>query len=76
MKLKTVFSTHVDQVGYDTEKSHLHVIYKDGKHTVYKGVTPQAADSVMKAPSIGMALHEFIKKPGHLFEYLETPNGN
>ena len=74
MKMKTVFSTHIAQVGYDTDKSQLHVVFKDGKHAVYKGITPKTADSVLHAPSIGLALNEFVKKPGHLFEYLGELN--
>lgn len=63
MEMRKVFSSHVDEVGYDNKKQELHVVYggKNGKYCVYKGVPPDAAANVLTASSIGKALHEHIK---------------
>lgn len=61
MKMRSVFSSHVDQIGYDEQALELHVKYKTGKTAVYRGVPASTADNVMSSPSIGSALHRHVK---------------
>lgn len=56
-----VFSSHVSEVGYDAEAEQLHVKFTNGKHAVYESVPADVAARVTEAPSIGMALHQFVK---------------
>jgi hypothetical protein len=59
--MRAVFSSHVAEIGYDPEKSELHVKYQTGKTHVYERVPPETASIVMSAPSIGKALHAEVK---------------
>lgn len=59
--MRRVFSSHVDQIGYDEETGELHVSFSKGQTAVYQGVPPKVARSVMEAPSIGQALHNSIR---------------
>lgn len=61
LEMRSVFSSHVNQVGYDAETAELHVTYSNGKTAVYRGVDPKVAGGVMSAASIGMALHETVR---------------
>ena len=59
--MRQVFSSRVDQIGYDDEKQQLHVIWKDsGKESIYSGVDPVKADTVMNSWSVGKALNELV----------------
>jgi hypothetical protein len=62
VELRSVYSSHVAEIGYDPDANALHVVYKSsGKHAVYRGVPAEVADTVLTAPSIGEALRENIK---------------
>jgi len=58
---KKVFSSHIDQIGYDSASGELHVTYTNGKVAIHQGVPPGVAERVTGAASIGQALHEHIK---------------
>lgn len=60
-EMRHVYSSHVASIGYDPDSSELHVTYQNGKTSVYESVPPGKADQVMSAPSIGEALHRFIR---------------
>lgn len=55
-EMRKVYSSHIDEVGYDAEAQEMHVRFQNGSHIVYQGVPPEAARGVMNAPSIGSAL--------------------
>ena len=60
-EMRSVFSSHVDALGYDEESAELHVRFKDGNSVVYHGVPPEVAGQVVTAPSIGEALHQAVR---------------
>jgi len=62
--MKKVYSSHVNEVGYDAAKRELHVIFQDGQHAVYDGVPADKGYAVVNAPSVGGALHREIKATG------------
>ena len=62
--MKPVFSSHVEQIGY--EDGNLIVVYKAKKNqpartAIYEGVPPDIGEQVVNAPSVGTALHQFVK---------------
>ena len=61
IEMRAVYSSHVDEIGYDSEKSEFHVKYQTGDTHVYEGVPPDKAAIVETAPSIGKALHAEIR---------------
>lgn len=66
---KSVFSSHVETVGYDSDKNEMTVTWKNGRVSAYEGVDEQTALQVANAPSIGQALHNDIK-PNYSHRYL------
>lgn len=70
MDFRHVYSSHVDQIGYDEQSQELHVKYTNGKYAMYKDVPPEKADAVMGSASIGQALHQYIKGQ-HEHEYFD-----
>ena len=64
MKLHSVYSSHISDIGYDEETRELHVVYSNtGKRIVYVDVPPEIASKVLpqNAPSIGEAMHAHIR---------------
>lgn len=61
MEMRRVFSSHVSSIGYDPASKELHVEFKNGKTAVYMDVPSDVAKMVTDAPSVGTALHQFIK---------------
>lgn len=61
MEMKSVFSSHISKIGYDSNAEELHVEFQNGKTAVYQGVPGDVAAKVTGADSIGKALHEHIK---------------
>ena len=66
---KSVFSSHVETVGYDSDKNEMTVTWKNGRVSAYEGVDEQTALQVANAPSIGQALHNDIK-PNYAHRYI------
>lgn len=59
---KSVFSSHIDEIGYDDETREFVVRWSDGNTTIYRGVPIETAHQVWSAPSIGAALHRHMKQ--------------
>lgn len=68
-KMKQVWSSHIETIGYEPETKELHVVWDTGKTSVYHDVQPDVANDVMSAPSIGKALHKWVKDK-HEHSYL------
>lgn len=66
---KSVHSSHVDQVGYDSDKQELTVTWKNGRVSAYEGVDEQTAHQLANAPSVGQMIHNEIK-PNYRHKYL------
>ncbi len=58
---KKVFSSHINEIGYDDAGGHLHVAYTNGKTAIYDGVPPDVAKTVMGSVSIGTAIHQHVR---------------
>jgi len=58
---KRVFSSHIDSIAYDAATHQFTVNWSRGGASVYDGVPPDIARSVIDAPSIGEALHMHIR---------------
>lgn len=56
-EMRSVYSSHIDSIGYDPDSSELHVQWSGGAVSVYAGVPADLAAEVLGAPSIGEALH-------------------
>lgn len=56
-----VQSSNVKAVGYDADKSELHVQFHNGGHYRYLGVSPEKHRALMAASSVGSHLHSHIK---------------
>jgi hypothetical protein len=70
--MKSVFSSHVAEIGYDDDEETLVVEYQNGSKVAYQGVPASVADQVVNAPSIGSALHRLIKDR-YEHDYLDKP---
>ena len=58
---KSVFSSHIDEVGYDYETRTLMVRWPSGAETHYFDVPYEKAKAVWNAPSVGVELHRSIR---------------
>lgn len=74
MKMRSVFSSHIDAIGWHPHTKELHVRFggtsgKPGKYTIYEDVPEDIASAVLGSASIGQALHEHIRgKYNHRYE--------
>lgn len=59
--MRSVFSSHVANIGHDADTNELHVQWKNGKTSIYEGVDENKANLVMNSESIGQALNQFVK---------------
>lgn len=66
---KSVFSSNVVSVGWDSETSDLLVEWKSGKRSAYAGVTEETALALSTAPSVGQMLNMEIK-PNYPHRYV------
>ena len=62
-EMRSVFSSHVNQIGYDAEKRELHVSFAKGRRreVVYHDIDERTARDVMEAPSIGEEMWRSIR---------------
>jgi hypothetical protein len=68
VEMRSVYSSHVDEIGYDPDTEELHVKYSSGRTTVYDGVPLTVAATVQSSASIGEALHAHVRgKYGHRY---------
>lgn len=58
---KSVYSSHVDTVGYDSDKNELLITFQNGKVVAYEGVDEETALQLANAPSVGQMLHNEIR---------------
>lgn len=68
-QMRDVFSSHVNQIGYDPTAQELHVSWDTGKKSVYAGVPQDVAHSVMNSWSVGSAMREQVK-PNYQHRYV------
>ncbi len=66
---KSVFSSHVDTVSYDSDQNEMVVHWKNGRVSAYEGVDEGTALQIANAPSVGQALHNEIK-PNYKHRYV------
>lgn len=60
--LTPVKSSNLAAVGHDPARGELHVKFLSGAHHVYEGVSPEAHQALLSAPSAGSHFyHNFIK---------------
>lgn len=73
IELKRVASSHVWRIGFDEATGTLAVQYHPtvkhpaGRVVHYHGVSAEHAAKVLSAPSVGGALHAYIKRGGYKF---------
>lgn len=60
-EMKSVFSSHISEVGYDSDTAELIVQWQSGKTSSYSGVPDDVAREVMNAASVGSAIRDMIK---------------
>lgn len=58
---KSVYSSNVESVGYDSEAKELIVTWKKGKRSIYAGVPEELAEQLSNAPSVGSMINAEIK---------------
>jgi hypothetical protein len=56
-----VYSSHVAEVGYDSDTSELLVTWQSGRVSAYVGVAEELAVQIANAPSVGQALNAQVK---------------
>lgn len=66
---QTVYSSQAQSVGYDEELGGMVVTWKNGKRSLYVGVSEELATQVANAPSVGSMLNAEIK-PSYPHKYL------
>jgi len=65
----SVYSSHVQSIGWDEALGGMIVTWKSGKRSLYIGVTEELADEVSRAPSVGSMIGSEIK-PNYEHRYL------
>jgi len=55
------FSSWIAKVSHDPDTNTLTLHYTDGGGTIYENVPPEAYDSITQSPSIGTAIHAFVR---------------
>ena len=58
---KSVYSSMVQEVGYDAEQKELYITWTRGKRSIYSGVPEELATDLANAPSVGTMLNAEIK---------------
>lgn len=61
MQFKKVFSSHVNEIGYNDATAQLFVKYKNGKEVAYIDVPPEVGYQAVNAVSVGEYLHDFVR---------------
>lgn len=65
---KSVYSSMIANVGYDTDAGELLVTFQNGRTAAYAGVSEDTALELSTAPSVGSMFNEQIK--GRSFRYV------
>jgi hypothetical protein len=58
---RSVFSSAVDSIGYDSDTNEMVVTWKSGRVSRYAGVSEGLAEQASKAPSVGTFLNSDVK---------------
>lgn len=66
---RNVFSTMVNEVGWDDETSDLIITWNNGRKSAYSGVPEDVALALSNAPSVGTMLNAEVK-PYYKHRYL------
>lgn len=66
---RNVFSTMVNEVGWDDDTSDLIITWNNGRKSAYAGVPEDVALSLANAPSVGAMINSEIK-PYYQHRYL------
>ena len=61
MWTKNVYSSNVQEVGYDPETKELYITWTRGKQSIYSGVPEELAVDLSNAPSVGSMLNSEVK---------------
>ncbi len=69
-EMRSVFSSHIDEIGYTPDVEEFHVVFSNGRRVVYDGVPSDVAARVLSSASIGEALHSEIKSQGYKHRYV------
>jgi len=70
LAMKQVFSSNIQEIGYDPDEQMLAVKFNTGALYYYFGVPEDVARSVMTAPSVGTSLTAEIKG---IYQYQRQP---
>jgi hypothetical protein len=66
VEMEYVDSESVDQIGYDSDQSEVHVIFKKGgSHYIYGDVPSNIFDDFKNSPSKGKFVPEVLKAHGY-----------
>ena len=61
MWTKSVYSSNVQEVGYDPDTKELFITWTRGKQSIYSGVPEELAVDLSNAPSVGSMLNSEVK---------------
>ena len=61
MWTKSVYSSNVQEVGYDPDTKELYITWTRGKQSIYAGVPEELAVDLSNAPSVGTMLNQEVK---------------
>ena len=61
MWTKSVYSSNVQEVGYDPDTKELYITWTRGKQSIYSGVPEDLAVDLSNAPSVGSMLNSEVK---------------
>ena len=61
MWTKSVYSSNVQEVGYDPDTKELYITWTRGKQSIYSGVPEELAVDLSNAPSVGTMLNQEVK---------------
>lgn len=60
-EMRQVYSTSVNEIGYDPESRELHVVWLRGRTSAYSNVPPDVAHEVMNSWSVGEAVAQMVR---------------
>jgi hypothetical protein len=58
---RSVFSSNISEIGYDSEAGEMIVTWNSGKVSAYADVPEDVADECSRAPSVGQFVNSQIK---------------
>lgn len=68
IEIRPVYSSSISELAHNDETNELHVTWKDGKTSVYSGVSKEKFERAATAWSVGKYIHAQIK-PFHEHRY-------